>query len=123
MIRRPPRSTRTDTLFPYTTLFRSSVLPKSLNVVMLNQVQHDERKSEMQRAAISAEHAFVHHLAQRRMREDGVHQIRLGRLKLARDDIALNEFRTFRPDPVRAYQLARRLAATVLYQPFRPTNQ
>src|SRR3546814_10487329 len=28
MIRRPPRSTRTDTLFPYTTLFRSS--PRAL---------------------------------------------------------------------------------------------
>src|SRR3546814_2718829 len=27
MIRRPPRSTRTDTLFPYTTLFRSGDLP------------------------------------------------------------------------------------------------
>src|SRR3546814_3730322 len=27
MIRRPPRSTRTDTLFPYTTLFRSGELP------------------------------------------------------------------------------------------------
>src|SRR3546814_19979156 len=27
MIRRPPRSTRTDTLFPYTTLFRSCVRP------------------------------------------------------------------------------------------------
>src|SRR3546814_8335256 len=27
MIRRPPRSTRTDTLFPYTTLFRSRALP------------------------------------------------------------------------------------------------
>src|SRR3546814_8744515 len=26
MIRRPPRSTRTDTLFPYTTLFRSLAL-------------------------------------------------------------------------------------------------
>src|SRR3546814_2289751 len=26
MIRRPPRSTRTDTLFPYTTLFRSPLL-------------------------------------------------------------------------------------------------
>src|SRR3546814_5791687 len=26
MIRRPPRSTRTDTLFPYTTLFRSTSL-------------------------------------------------------------------------------------------------
>src|SRR3546814_11968060 len=29
MIRRPPRSTRTDTLFPYTTLFRSSSPPRS----------------------------------------------------------------------------------------------
>src|SRR3546814_12814582 len=29
MIRRPPRSTRTDTLFPYTTLFRS-VIPNAL---------------------------------------------------------------------------------------------
>src|SRR3546814_6429301 len=27
MIRLPPRSTRTDTLFPYTTLFRSKGLP------------------------------------------------------------------------------------------------
>src|SRR3546814_16521464 len=33
MIRRPPRSTRTDTLFPYTTLFRSlAVVGKSLVV-------------------------------------------------------------------------------------------
>src|SRR3546814_6586000 len=30
MIRRPPRSTRTDTLFPYTTLFRSSSCACSL---------------------------------------------------------------------------------------------
>src|SRR3546814_2488405 len=29
MIRRPPRSTRTDTLFPYTTLFRSQSEPGS----------------------------------------------------------------------------------------------
>src|SRR3546814_6042947 len=28
MIRRPPRSTRTDTLFPYTTLFRSAMTRK-----------------------------------------------------------------------------------------------
>src|SRR3546814_7412016 len=28
MIRRPPRSTRTDTLFPYTTLFRSHERPR-----------------------------------------------------------------------------------------------
>src|SRR3546814_13050773 len=30
MIRRPPRSTRTDTLFPYTTLFRSEAPPSAL---------------------------------------------------------------------------------------------
>src|SRR3546814_1712579 len=29
MIRRPPRSTRTDTLFPYTTLFRSGLRGES----------------------------------------------------------------------------------------------
>src|SRR3546814_14769498 len=32
MIRRPPRSTRTDTLFPYTTLFRSREGPRRLRV-------------------------------------------------------------------------------------------
>src|SRR3546814_9111475 len=31
MRRRPPRSTRTDTLFPYTTLFRSELAPLFLN--------------------------------------------------------------------------------------------
>src|SRR3546814_1167208 len=36
MIRRPPRSTRTDTLFPYTTLFRSllDIRPETANVLM-----------------------------------------------------------------------------------------
>src|SRR3546814_4718916 len=31
MRRRPPRSTRTDTLFPYTTLFRSRSAPRTRN--------------------------------------------------------------------------------------------
>src|SRR3546814_7946219 len=31
MIRRPPRSTRTDTLFPYTTLFRSTRVTDSFS--------------------------------------------------------------------------------------------
>src|SRR3546814_17450975 len=30
MIRRPPRSTRTDTLFPYTTLFRSVTIGRDV---------------------------------------------------------------------------------------------
>src|SRR3546814_2724346 len=41
MIRRPPRSTRTDTLFPYTTLFRSSVatnMPRMIGVGRRNRV-------------------------------------------------------------------------------------
>src|SRR3546814_9534803 len=33
MIRRPPRSTRTDTLFPYTTLFRSLGLVDDVQAV------------------------------------------------------------------------------------------
>src|SRR3546814_16282949 len=37
MIRRPPRSTRTDTLFPYTTLFRSA-----LAVRQLDELRHDD---------------------------------------------------------------------------------
>src|SRR3546814_2345103 len=50
MIRRPPRSTRTDTLFPYTTLFRSIV--KKANVGMMLQKKEmqltlsDSRESE-----------------------------------------------------------------------------
>src|SRR3546814_2898735 len=32
MIRRPPRSTRTDTLFPYTTLFRSRLARGAIQV-------------------------------------------------------------------------------------------
>src|SRR3546814_13734449 len=32
MIRRPPRSTRTDTLFPYTTLFRSGGTNENVRV-------------------------------------------------------------------------------------------
>src|SRR3546814_4800067 len=32
MIRRPPRSTRTDTLFPYTTLFRSGGVIDAIDV-------------------------------------------------------------------------------------------
>src|SRR3546814_8570606 len=31
MRRRPPRSTRTDTLFPYTTLFRSTQIPSRIH--------------------------------------------------------------------------------------------
>src|SRR3546814_9620983 len=38
MIRRPPRSTRTDTLFPYTTLFRSQGMPVTDSANVLQQI-------------------------------------------------------------------------------------
>src|SRR3546814_4612284 len=38
MIRRPPRSTRTDTLFPYTTLFRSGHVVEQR--ALLDRLQH-----------------------------------------------------------------------------------
>src|SRR3546814_11330944 len=41
MIRRPPRSTRTDTLFPYTTLFRSLVRRFAQQVGKVQPGMHD----------------------------------------------------------------------------------
>src|SRR3546814_3016799 len=43
MIRRPPRSTRTDTLFPYTTLFRSESIDRRL---YCPRQRHRARRSE-----------------------------------------------------------------------------
>src|SRR3546814_2022499 len=41
MIRRPPRSTRTDTLFPYTTLFRSE-LEAAVDGIVAGQRRHEK---------------------------------------------------------------------------------
>src|SRR3546814_12026960 len=56
MIRRPPRSTRTDTLFPYTTLFRSETEDVE---------QPCERERPLAPRVVAAAHAAVagHHLA------------------------------------------------------------
>src|SRR3546814_6849499 len=44
MIRRPPRSTRTDTRFPYTTLFRSDV---PMDLSMLQQQQFEQARERL----------------------------------------------------------------------------
>src|SRR3546814_3172570 len=42
MIRRPPRSTRTDTLFPYTTLFRSALARRDdLDIAVRRRLDED----------------------------------------------------------------------------------
>src|SRR3546814_10490675 len=45
-IRRPPRSTRTDTLFPYTTLFRSGLKHGSVNRELLGELVAGVAKEE-----------------------------------------------------------------------------
>src|SRR3546814_19061230 len=47
MIRRPPRSTRTDTLFPYTTLFRSQILGCPVPAKLAPYIFHLEGNSEL----------------------------------------------------------------------------
>src|SRR3546814_21064640 len=55
MIRRPPRSTRTDTLFPYTTLFRSDALglaqqlPGPINLLLKRRERRDRQAGEILR--------------------------------------------------------------------------
>src|SRR3546814_2186763 len=60
MIRRPPRSTRTDTLFPYTTLFRSRLdqsrrpdssahrIGNALELQIIDLIRSEEHTSELQ---------------------------------------------------------------------------
>src|SRR3546814_10528556 len=53
MIRRPPRSTRTDTLFPYTTLFRSDRYPDQIgpgNAYTLLALVHQKLEEPDQRS-------------------------------------------------------------------------
>src|SRR3546814_15869040 len=52
MIRRPPRSTRTDTLFPYTTLFRSAYRQLNRDVLEASNIDYDESLVELIMATV-----------------------------------------------------------------------
>src|SRR3546814_4797179 len=85
MIRRPPRSTRTDTLFPYTTLFRSFVAVlrqddrskgylagrdfggnRHVGALMLDRLERADRFAEL-----LAHLCIVHRAGERRFRNPG----------------------------------------------------
>src|SRR3546814_4215459 len=73
-IRRPPRSTRTDTLFPYTTLFRSVVAmapaePQQVVAQRLGQIAHIAIGLDAERAAAFRQLGAVGAVDQRDMRE------------------------------------------------------
>src|SRR3546814_6083580 len=56
MIRRPPRSTRTDTLFPYTTLFRSPGAVRAIEII-LRPVPSDRRHRLCHPPAVAGQRA------------------------------------------------------------------
>src|SRR3546814_1150194 len=58
MIRRPPRSTRTDTLFPYTTLFRSpdGVLESNLNTELVQPEPLEDEDLEFLEGIVNKHH-------------------------------------------------------------------
>src|SRR3546814_4888700 len=64
MIRRPPRSTRTDTLFPYTTLFRSRALAPAVDPRprhLRGRAQHPDISDRLARVAAQDHPGAVEH--------------------------------------------------------------
>src|SRR3546814_20404569 len=64
MIRRPPRSTRTDTLFPYTTLFRSALLVDDVErrlAVAVERAQRHELPAFADKLVVPPDHARPRH--------------------------------------------------------------
>jgi hypothetical protein len=59
-------------------------------------------QSHMQHLAISPKHAFMHHLAQCGMREDGVHEVSFDQLCGLADGVALDQFGNLGADHMRA---------------------
>src|SRR3546814_9719428 len=59
MIRRPPRSTRTDTLFPYTTLFRSLAVKNRIHSELLRLAREGEHEGKSARISPAPTHADI----------------------------------------------------------------
>src|SRR3546814_17724541 len=59
MIRRPPRSTRTDTLFPYTTLFRSSTVDERQNDYLAAEAELIGTGAALERARLDLEYTEI----------------------------------------------------------------
>src|SRR3546814_12100889 len=68
MLRRPPRTTRTDTLFPYTPLFRSAHRPQDHITLEMAPLEIRHRSVR----PISAKHAQASRFLQQSLRADGL---------------------------------------------------
>src|SRR5882724_6054054 len=72
--------------------------------------------SHVQHPSIRVEHRLFHHLRQRRMREDGVHELLLRGLEIHRHHVALDQLGDLGAHHVRAEQLSGRLVEYHLHQ-------
>src|SRR3546814_5177827 len=104
MIRRPPRSTRTDTLFPYTTLFRSLVLGAvNLQVLQKQRVLDDGRTVLLAlrpvdpRSLIQGDYMVLRYAEALVPQVDAAPAVD-GRIVIALDDDGVATFRRFEDD-------------------------
>src|SRR3546814_18531548 len=100
MIRRPPRSTRTDTLFPYTTLFRSPHVFRTFGFQACKKFFRDSRDREAVPLISSARlgcvaaagdlavarNGEIHQIHQYRLTRSGRIDEDIGRLKVSMRD-------------------------------------
>src|SRR3546814_19074919 len=99
MIRRPPRSTRTDTLFPYTTLFRSQrrkQLEEARAILESAQERLDEAKQLLE-AIRDDEQDYYDNMPESFQGGDKgcAAEAAIDQLSTAIDDLALVDFDTF----------------------------
>src|SRR3546814_10976875 len=91
MIRRPPRSKRTETRFPYTTLFRSREVGRAFGALRLRQVEMNVAVADVaERHRADARH---HRLDQRRGARDELRHAGDGHRDVVLDGAALDILR------------------------------
>ena len=116
---RPPSSTKMAGFSTYRPVFTSSIRAAVITLadiageakLMAAAAASNRRFIEISPIGIASdvndpaecgEHAFVHHLAQCRVREDGLDEVRLDQLGGLADRIALDQLGNLCPDHVRA---------------------
>src|SRR3546814_8529610 len=98
MIRRPPRSTRTDTLFPYTTLFRSGIKVGD-DLIGLAVAQGAGDAADALESQAVAHRAVAHHLDRRDPYPVRLGPVAVGAFELLAEVIATAEARRDPRDP------------------------
>src|SRR3546814_18232627 len=78
MIRRPPRSTRTDTLFPYTTLFRSHAAGHRLERDVAERLRQAREQEQVGAGEVARQRFAALHAAEDEVRVFALQLLRAG---------------------------------------------